>query len=118
MATKYIQPGDVLTYTAPSGGVVSGTPVLIGNMLVIPTNDADEGDPFEGKLTGVWSVPKVGSQAWTAGDVVYWDDGNTRFTTVANDLRAGSAAADVGNGAGETTGLVRLDGVSMVADAT
>lgn len=115
---SYIQPGDVITYTAPVGGVVSGTPVLIGNMLVIPATDAEAGDQFQGMTVGVHSVPKVGSQAWTAGDVVYWDDDNTRFTKVANDLRAGTAAADAGAGAGVTTGYVRLDGVSIVEDAT
>lgn len=115
---NYIQPGDVLTFTAPIGGVVSGTPVLIENLLVIPTGDAEAGDPFEGATRGVFLVPKVGSQAWTTGEVVYWDDDNTRFTTVANDARAGVAAADAGAGAGVTTGIVRLDGVSIVEDET
>lgn len=107
-----------MTFTAPAGGVTSGVPVLIGDLLVIPVADADAGDSFAGSTTGVYSVTKVGSQAWTEGATVYWDDGNSRFTTTATgSYKAGVAAAAVGSGAGETTGTVRLDGIATSQEA-
>ena len=113
-----IQPGDFLEFTAPSGGVTKGTGVLIGGLLVIPMVSAAVGEKFRGATTGVHSHTKVGSQAWTEGAVVYWDDGNARFTTTAaSNYRAGVAVEAVDNGAGDTTGVVRLDGVSMIQEA-
>ena len=113
MASNFVQPGAVLTLTAPSGGVVSGGVYQIGMLLVVALVTAAVGEAFEGQLTGVFDVTKIGSQAWTVGALVYWDDGNSRFTTVGpgNHL-AGHAVAAVGSGAGETTGRVRLDGVA------
>lgn len=116
---NFISPGDSLTLIAPSGGVTAGTPKQIGQLLVVPTTSASATNPFVGKVTGVFSVTKVGSQAWTAGAIVYWDEANDRFTTVATgNLRAGVAVEAVGSGAGETTGKVRLDGVARVQEDT
>lgn len=114
---NYKHEGKALEFIAPSGGVTSGVPVKIGGMLVIPVTDADQGDTFVGETKGVFEVTKVGSQAWAVGDVVFWDNGNARFTkTDAEGLfRAGVAANVVGSGAGATLGNVRLDGISLVA---
>lgn len=116
---NFIQPGDVLDLTAPLGGVVSGGVYQIGQLLVVAGISASAGDAFTGKVTGVFSVTKVGSQAWTVGALVYWDDGNTRFTTdPTGNLLAGHAVEAVGAGAGETTGVVRLDGAARDNEAT
>jgi predicted RecA/RadA family phage recombinase len=109
--TNFIQPGDAIEFTAPGSGVVSGTPVQIGQVLVVPAVTASSGVRFVGKIRGVFSVTKVGSQAWTEGAIVYWDSGNSRFTTSgAGNLRAGFAVEAVGSGASATTGTVFLDG--------
>lgn len=112
--------GDLVTLTAPVGGVVSGTPKQIGQLLVVPTTSASAGAEFVGKRTGLFAgVPKAGSQAWAVGALVYWDEGNDRFTTsAAGNLLAGFAAAAVGSGAGETTGDVILDGTARVQEDT
>jgi predicted RecA/RadA family phage recombinase len=108
---NYIKSGDVMTFTAPGGGVVSGQPYLIGATLVIATTSAAATQPFEGRVTGVYSVAKAASQAWVEGAIVYWDNTARNFTTtVGSNTKAGIAAAAVGSGAGETTGLVRLNG--------
>ena len=109
---NFIQQGDVMTFTAPST-VTSGAPVLIGSLLVVPTIDADTNDLFTGVATGVVSGTKPGSQAWTEGAKIYWDDSAKKFTTTssANTL-VGVAAEAVGSGVSETTGKVRLDGVA------
>lgn len=118
MATNYIQPGDCITLTAPSGGVTSGGVYLFGNLLVVATSTAAEGATFEGCTTGVFSVTKAGSQAWTVGALVYWDNSAKNFTTTStSNYRAGCAVAAVGSGAGETTGKVRLNGQAVPAGA-
>lgn len=109
---NFVQPGEVVEYTAPGGGVVSGTPKQIGQILVIPTVTAAATVRFNGYITGVFRVTKVGSQAWAEGAVVYWDAGNARFTTSgAGNFQAGTAVEAVGSGASETTGVIRLDGI-------
>lgn len=109
---NFVQPGDVITLTSPSGGVVVGVPKQIGQIVVVPTNTVAQTLPFEGCVTGVFDVPKIGSQAWTEGAVVFWDEGNDRATTAgAGNIQLGIAVAAVGSGAGETTGRVRLDGI-------
>lgn len=116
MGTSFIQPGEVLEFTAPTGGVTKGVPLMIGNLPVIPLDTVAQTLPFRGTCCGVHSVPKAGSQAWTEGAIVYLDNTNHVFTTAStSNFRAGVAAAAVGSGAGETTGLVRLNGIGVTA---
>ena len=116
---NYISSGEVNRYTAPSGGVVTGVPKQIGQIVVVPTTTAAQTVQFEGMTRGVFKVTKVGSQAWTEGALVYWDEGNDRATTVGpGSIRIGHAVlgpgglAMPGSGAGETTGYVHFDGVA------
>ena len=115
---NFVQPGESIEFIAPSGGVVAGTPKQIGQMLVIPAVTAAETVRFNGMIRGLFKVTKVGSQAWAEGAVVFWDAGNTRFTTAGSgNFQAGNAVLGLGSsmpgsGAGETTGYVMLDGVS------
>jgi len=116
MARSYISQGDVITLTAPTGGVVAGTAYLIVNLIVIAQTTAAQTLPFDGYVTGIHSVTKVASQAWAEGDIVYWDNSAKNFTkTSTANYRAGVACAVVGGSAGETTGIVRLNGVGVTA---
>ncbi len=106
----FIQPGHTLTLAAPYN-VVSGQGLLVGAIFGIATHDALEGAEVETQLTGVVEIAKVGSQAWSAGDKVYWDNTNRRATTVATDNTAvGVAVLPAGAGAEATIGRVRLNG--------
>lgn len=110
---NFVQQGDSLTLTAPGGGVVAGTAYLIGSLLVVATKDADAADPFVGQVTGVVSYTKPGSQAWTEGAKIYWDNSAKKMTTTSGgNTLVGVAVEAVGAGASETTGKVRLDGVA------
>lgn len=110
---KYKQPGEKLTFIAPSGGVVAGGFYVIGGIGVVALETKAETLEFVGAVEGVFSLTKVGSQAWAVGDKVYWDSGNSRFTTVSTvGPLMGVAAEVVGSGSGATTGAVRLDGVA------
>jgi predicted RecA/RadA family phage recombinase len=114
MGTSYIQPGEVLEFTAPSGGVTKGVPILIGNLIVIPLDTVAQTLAFRGSLTGVHLVPKADSQAWAEGAIVYLDNSGHVFTTVSTaHYRAGVAVAAVASTGGLVTGYVRLNGVAV-----
>jgi predicted RecA/RadA family phage recombinase len=111
---NFVQPGEVLTLTAPAGGVVSGTGVKIGNLLVIATVTAAVGEKFTGIVVGVVEHAKLSAQAWTEGQLVNWDDTNKRFTTVTTgNFLAGVAVEVVANPS--ATGKVRLNGIALGA---
>ena len=107
---NYVQPGATLTLTAPYA-VTSGDGLLVGSIFGVAAGDAASGATVETALTGVFDLTKIGSQAWTVGAKVYWDDTNKRCTTVATDnTLIGVAVAAVAGGAGDTIGRVRLNG--------
>lgn len=119
MTTKYVQDGRILTLVAPSGGVTVNVPKAIGKLVVLPMVTAAEGESFAAYVEGVIKVTKVGSQAWTEGALVYWDAGDSRFTTTAADgVPAGIATAAVASGAGDTTGYVKLNATGQAQAAT
>jgi len=105
---NFVQPGNTITLTAPYA-VTSGDGLLVGAIFGIASADAGSGEPIEAALTGVFDIAKIGSQAWTVGAKVYWDNTNNRCTTVANDnTLIGVAVEAVASGAGDTIGRVRL----------
>ena len=109
MATNYIQPGDVVTVPAPSGGVVSGAGVVIGSLFGVATTTAAETVPVALATTGVFELPKVSAQAWTVGARIYWDaSGGEATTTASTHKLIGVAVADAANPT--ATGMVRLSG--------
>jgi predicted RecA/RadA family phage recombinase len=115
---NYVQPGNTITLTAPSGGVVSGTAYQIGSLLVVAQTTADEGAKFEALVNGVVTLPKAASQAWTEGAKIYWNNsaaasgGQVCTTDATKGMLIGVAAAAVDDKATSTTGTVRLNGVA------
>lgn len=107
---NYVQPGTTLTLTAPYA-VTSGDGLLVGSIYGVAAGDAASGAIVEAALTGVFDLTKIGSQAWTVGAKVYWDDTNKRCTSVATgNTLIGVAVEAVAGGAGDTIGQVRLNG--------
>jgi predicted RecA/RadA family phage recombinase len=112
---NFVQPGDVLTLTAPAT-VTAGQGALVGSLFGVATTDVTSGADGEFAIVGVFSLPKAPSQAWTAGAKIYWDAGNSRCTNVAtSNTHIGHAVEAVAGGADDTTGKVRLHGVSSAA---
>lgn len=105
---NFVKPGYNVTFTAPAGGVVSGNPYLIGSMVVVATTTVAATLPFEGKVSGVFTLPKATGTAWTEGQALYFDSANNNFVTAQSltARRAGNAVAAAASG--DTTGLVRL----------
>lgn len=69
---------------AHTGATVAKVPILIGGVMYIPLNSADPNI-----LNSYWfyaqvsDAPKVAAQAWSVGQVLYWDDVAKNFTTTA-----------------------------------
>jgi predicted RecA/RadA family phage recombinase len=113
MTRTYIQPGDVMTLTAPAGGVVAGTPVLIGTLFVVPATTVAAGLPFDGHAAGVHTLAKTASEgALVEHQPVYWDVANARFSidhTVGLPIGSMAAAALTA----DTSASVRLNGFAL-----
>ncbi len=111
MAKNSLGEGEPWDVVAPAN-VVGGQAFLVGTILVVAARDASNGDVVPAYTCGLWTLPKATGEAWTIGAKLYWDDTNKRFTTTAsgNTFRgcAGQAQAS-----GDTTGLVRLNAVSI-----
>jgi predicted RecA/RadA family phage recombinase len=109
-------PGDTVTFTAPSGGVVNGSVYQIGNIIGVSATTADEGEEFELITRGVFLLPKATGTAWTEGLLLHWDDGDSEFNTSAlGNFPAGCAAAAAASAA--AVGLVRLNGIAAADGA-
>ena len=103
-----IQTGDSITVTAPADGT-SGTGVLVGALFGIAAASAVAGAEVVIVRSGVYELPKRPDQAWDVGTKVYWDNANSRLTSVAPGNKlvgvAVEAAADPSD-----TGVALLDG--------
>jgi predicted RecA/RadA family phage recombinase len=74
---NFVKPGKVQTCTAPSGGVVSGTGVLIGTHLFgVATTTAAVSETFELLTEGTVQIAKTSALAISVGDALYWDATN------------------------------------------
>lgn len=99
MAKNYIQPGDRLTVPAPSGGVVSGNPVVIGSLRGFAQATAAEGEDVAIARTGVFSCVKETGAAWAVGDKLYLKaDGSAFNKTSSSNTLFGFAAAAAASG--------------------
>jgi predicted RecA/RadA family phage recombinase len=91
---NFVQPGDVLTFHAPTGGLSSGDGVLVGGLFGVAAYDAAEGAEVEVQLKGVFRLPKA-TGAVAEGQALYWDATAKVLTTTAsgNTLAAHAAEA-------------------------
>lgn len=111
MAKNYVKDGNVMTCVAPAGGVVSGTPYLIGAIIVVAMTSAAAGANFEGALYGVYKFTKVTADTPTAYAKAYLKSDGTVTTTASGNTLIGVFTKAYGNG--DTIAEVRLNGVSV-----
>lgn len=112
MAGNFKQPGDVVTLAAPYDRT-TGQGAQVGSLFGVAMYTVLEAATGEFRTTGIFELTKVGSQAWTVGANVYWDNSNKRCTTTSTDgMLIGVATEAVADGAGDTTGTVRLNGTA------
>lgn len=95
MAKNFVQPGEVLTFTAPYA-VSSGSGFKAGLAFAVAMTDAASGSQVEGQRRGVWDLTKNTGEAWTAfATKLYWDDTNRRVTSTAgSNIAIGLAGAN------------------------
>lgn len=107
-----IKSGKTMTFTAPTGGVVSGGFYKIGQLLVVALADVAQTLPFEGATTGVFaSAPKTTGAAWAEGELLYWDNTTFKFTKTAGTNHP-AASVSVAALSADTTGTIRLNGIA------
>ena len=107
MTTAYIQPGDVVEATAPSGGITAGTGLLVGAARFgVALNTAAEGATVQIKKTGIFTMAKTSALAIAVGDVLYWDATNK----VVNKTTSGQRAIGVAHtAAANPSATVQVD---------
>jgi predicted RecA/RadA family phage recombinase len=119
MSTTYLQPGHSLDLIAPTGGVTTGVPLLIGALFVVPNTTAAQTLPFTGTVTGVHSYTKTASQAWVQGQAIYWNTTTAAFSSdPSTGPYVGVAVEAVAGGAGDTTGKVKIGFAAAAAAAS
>ena len=108
MTTKFVHSGKVLDMVAPSGGVTSGVPLIIGSVFGIPEVTALINEQFPMRGTGVNEVPKATGFAPTQGAIAYWDvaDSNVNSDTANPAVGVYEKAA----GSSDTTAWIVLTG--------
>ncbi len=96
MAKNYAQDGKTIPLV--NGGatdVHSGDPVVVGKLIAVAITDIPAGDTGDGFTEGVFLLPKVSTDAVTAGAQVYLKDG--KITIEETDaVAAGIAWEDAG----------------------
>lgn len=99
MADNYKQKGDSVRVTL-SAAATAGEPILLNGRVVIPVTDGESGDEIECYDEGVFECAKVTGTAFTQFDTLYWDDGNSRFTTASTgNTKCAIAAYDAASSA-------------------
>ena len=113
MAKNYLHEGWTIAVPAPTGGVRSGDPILVGGFFGVANYDAEQTLPVEITLGGVWQLPKAATVTFAVGAAVYFDAtaGNvTSVSTRGNKLIGATTQCAV---ASDAVAIVRLNGVSV-----
>lgn len=104
---NYVDSGKSIVVTS-AGAKVSGVPIVVGDLVGIPSASVPTNTPVVVMLDGTYELPKANG-AWTQGAPLYWDAGNGNCTTAdgagANKKIGNAALAAL---AGDTVGSVRL----------
>lgn len=112
MSKVQLQPGNILDLTAPVGGVVSGSPYMIGNFPCIAQVTADAGETVAMAVEGVHEIPIKTGVSFSEGDPVYLESGEG--SDVATSPKFGDCVKAADQGAGDTVVQVKLN--SAAAD--
>lgn len=107
MTKKFIQPGEVIDYTAGSD-LTAGAVVVIGNRVGVLLTDLANGETGAAQVTGVFELTKLTTDDVAQGNLLYWDATNKRLTKTATDnTLAGYAWKAAGTSA--TTVQIKLN---------
>lgn len=100
--------GAVAPITVLSDGThVSGAFVVIGGIYGVTGIDVVVGDNMPLHTEGVFTLPKTTSEAWVAGERLFWNTSTKKFTIDATKLPVNAVAAAIA-GSADATGPVAL----------
>jgi predicted RecA/RadA family phage recombinase len=90
--------GWTIAVPAPTGGVHSGDPILVGGFFGIANYDAEQTLPVEITLGGVWQLPKAATVTFAVGAAVYFDAtvGNVTSVSTRGNKLIGAATQCAG----------------------
>lgn len=106
---NYVQAGEHLTLTM-AAAVASGQGVMVGAIFGVAQGAAAQNEQVVLVRRGVFTLPKVAAQAWTAGQKIYWHSEDAVCTTTASGNTLIGAAAEPATNP-SAAGMVLLDGV-------
>lgn len=111
---NFVQEAGTITVTSPSGGLLSGQPVVVGNLFGVAAADAIEGAEAEIMTEGVFELAKSAGVI-NEGEIVWFDTsgGTVENVTGVGFFPIGVAAAAALDA--DATVKVRLDGVAVIA---
>lgn len=105
---NYVQKADVIDLTAPYDRA-SGQGMLVGSIFAVAMVALASGVAGAAVIKGRCTLTKHSAEAWTQGEVLYWDDTNKYVTaTSSGNTKIGFAAAVAANPS--STGDVVLNG--------
>ena len=115
MSDNYIQPGDVIQYTA-GANISSGDVVRVGKILGVALGDIANGATGSVAIRGVYNVPKVSGAVIAQGENLTWDASAEAFddnaaTPATGDVTGAPAVAFEAAGNGVTSLDVLFTGV-------
>ena len=110
---NYRQRGDTIPFTNSTGStIVSGTAVVLGNILAVSLSDVANGQEGEAATEGVFELPKVPAAVFTRGEKLIWDSSAGAFddssAVAATGDITGAAVAWAPGANNETTCLAKL----------
>jgi len=111
MAKNAIQPGRVLTVPAPTGGALSGAPVLIGSLFGVAQHDAAQGQDLEILTEEVVELPKAAPLVIDLGDRLFWNAGDGVLDKTA-EAQVSVGVAVVAAASADTVVRVKLGAVT------
>lgn len=97
---NFQQNGDTIEFVA-SGAVSSGDAVELTDMIAVAVDDVANTEIGVGRTRGVFVLPKVEANVIAQGAQVYLNDSGAITTTATDNVAAGKAWAEAGNGATE-----------------
>lgn len=88
MTTKFVQPGEVIDYTA-GANIASGQVVLMGARIGVALKAIANGETGPMQVTGVFNIAKLSTDNMAQGALLYWDNTNSHYdrARLANTLR-------------------------------
>lgn len=106
---------EPIQLVAPSGGVVSNTPKIIGGLFVIPASTVAAGETFAAITEVVIRLPKNTSTAFALGAPLYWDVADGEFNADDTDPNLCAGHAVVAAAEADTHVIARLTDLPLAS---